>query len=157
MPFLHPNASGVYVSEENGSEIARFGQLHPKVLQNFELPADAWYFEVEIAVLEASISKVSTYLEPNKYPSVMRELNFVLQKNMSTGDVARKIAATDNRIHSLSVVDVYEHEKIGTGNKSVTFSFVIEDRTKTITDDEALAVQQAVIANLEKELIMLRR
>lgn len=137
--------------------MARFGLLHPKVLQNFELPTDAWYFEVEIATLEASISKESTYLEPNKYPSIVRELNFVLAKTMSTGEVARKIAETDSRIHSICVVDVYEHEKIGAGNKSVTFSFVIEDRTKTITDDEALEIQENIIGNLEKESIMLRR
>ena len=117
--------------------MAYFGALHPKVLQNFELPSTTWYFEVDIASLISSISTESHYTEPNKYPSITRELNFVMDKTASTGDVAKLISSVDPRIHSLAVVDTYEHEKIGIGKKSVTFSFVVEDTTKTITDVEA--------------------
>lgn len=155
LPFLHPNASGTYV---NGTaEVAHFGSLHPKVLQNFELPATTWYFEVDVATLLAATSGLSKYVEPNKYPSISRELNFLLDRTASTGDVARMIAAVDPRIHSLSVVDVYEHDKIGKDKKSVTFSLIVEDYTKTITDEDAQALQNNIITALERESIYLRR
>lgn len=134
-----------------------FGTLHPKVLQNFELPQTAWYFEVDLELLSRAIHTNSKYIEPNKYPSISRELNFLLERTRSTGEVARMISEVDRRIHSLSVADVYEHDKIGKDKKSVTFSFVIEDYTKTITDEEAQSLQNTIIQTLEKQSIYLRR
>lgn len=127
------------------------------MLQNFELPATTWYFEADIAALVDSMSVVSKYVEPNKYPGISRELNFLLDRTASTGDVAKLIAAVDRRIHSLSIADIYEHDKIGKDKKSVTFAFVVEDTTKTITDEDAQSLQNAIIESLEKQSIYLRR
>lgn len=137
--------------------VGYFGSLHPKVLQNFELPQTTWYFEVDLTLLSRAINTDSKYVEPNKYPSISRELNFLLERTRSTGEVARMISEVDSRIHSLSIADVYEHDKIGKDKKSVTFSFVIEDHTKTITDEEALSLQNTIIQTLEKQSIYLRR
>lgn len=107
--------------------------------------------------MTAAIADHSKYIEPNKYPSISRELNFLLNKTASTGEIADMIAAVDPRIHSLAVVDVYEHEKIGADMKSVTFSFVVEDYTKTITDEAAQELQNTIITSLEQKSIYLRR
>ncbi len=155
LPFLHPNASGAYLLED--VPVGYFGTLHPKVLQNFELPPSTWYFEVDLALLSRAITTYSKYVEPNKYPSISRELNFLLERTKSTGEVARMISEVDSRIHSLSIADVYEHDKIGKDKKSVTFSFVIEDYAKTITDEEAQTLQNTIIQTLEKQSIYLRR
>jgi len=39
----------------------------------------------------------------------------------------------------------------------VTFSFLMQDFTKTITDEEALAIQEKIIAKLEGEGVSLRK
>jgi phenylalanyl-tRNA synthetase beta subunit len=46
--------------------------------------------------------------------------------------------------------------KVGEWLRSVTFSFELRDPSKTITDEEALAIQQKIITNLERDGIKLR-
>ncbi len=105
----------------DGVNIGSFGKLHPKVAKNFDLPETILYFEYNLDRIIAQPLREIPYSEPNKFPSMTRELNFVMDTQKSTGEIAKIIASLDDRIHSLSIRDVYEHEKIGQGKKSVTF------------------------------------
>ncbi len=97
------------------------------------------------------------FSEPSKFPGVRRELNFVLNERDLSGDVAAAVSAVDERIGSVSVLDVFrDAAKVGEGKKSVTFSFVIEDPEKTITDQEALEIQNRIVAEMEKRGLGLR-
>lgn len=152
--------SGTY--ELNGSTCIRFGKIHPKTAMNFEIPDSVWYFECEYSELfnqymSDIASGVQTYLEPNKYPIITRELNFVMESNQPTNKVGNLISSIDSRIQNVSVIDVFSHpEKIGIGKKSVSFRFSIVDRTKTITDEEALSLQNTCIETLGSKGFALR-
>jgi phenylalanyl-tRNA synthetase beta subunit len=62
-----------------------------------------------------------------------------------------------NLISNPKVVDIFEDNvKVGEGLRSVTFSFELRDMTKTITDEEALSIQQKIISGLERDGIKLR-
>ncbi len=126
-------------------------------MRSFELPETTWYFEADIVSLLASVPQDFKYVEPGKSPGISRELNFLLDRTASTGEVAKLIAAVDPRIRNLSVADVYEHDRIGRDKKSVTFSFVVEDATKMISDEEIQSLQNAIIESLEQKSIHLRR
>jgi phenylalanyl-tRNA synthetase beta subunit len=121
---------------------------------NFEIPESVWYFECEYTELfnqymSDIAAGVQTYVEPNKYPTITRELNFVMESKQATNRVGELLRAIDPRIQDVCVIDVYSHsEKIGAGKKSVTFRFSIVDRTKTITDEEALSLQNTCIETL---------
>ena len=72
--------------------------------------------------------------------------------------VIAKIAGVSPLLSSFSVVDEFRDAiKIGAGKKSVTFSFLMQDLTKTITDEEALVIQENIIVKLEGEGIELRK
>ncbi len=156
-PYFHPNKSGRYMLGDDC--IATFGYIHPRVLTNFDLTGEeVVFFDIDAEKLAALARKKSVaYREPSKFPSISRELNFVLPDRENTGNIARAIAAVDPRISSPKVVDTYIDEtKVGVGKKSVTFSFMIEDRTKTITDEEAGEIQSRVISGLAEKGYMLR-
>ncbi|EKD29864.1 MAG: hypothetical protein ACD_78C00236G0002 [uncultured bacterium (gcode 4)] len=75
---------------------------------------------------------------------------------MST--VIAKISSVSPMLSSFSVVDIFrDATKIGADKKSVTFSFLIQDLTKTITDEEALVIQEKIIKKLEGEGVSLRK
>ena len=149
-PYFHPMASGRYMMD--GEVIAEFGRIHPQVAREFNLSPEASYFECYLDRLQTHTLSQSglrrSYVEPNKYPSIIRELNFIMGERAPTGRIGEMIAGVDPRIHSLELVGTYQGAGIAPGFKSATYRFVIEDRTKTITDEEALTLQNEVITTL---------
>jgi len=93
----------------------------------------------------------------DRFPGIEREINFVMDTRTNTGDVARTIMEAHPLVREALVTDIYEDEsRIGAGKKSVTFGILVRDREKTITDTEALDIQNAVIMSVSSETISLR-
>lgn len=154
----HPNKSGRYLVD--GESIISFGSLHPGVAESFGLA------NVEVLLFEVDYQKLFHYFattdhsfsEIAKYPGITRELNFVFPETVPVGTVIEKIAAVSPILSNFSVVDTFRDAvKIGEDKKSVTFSFLMQDYTKTITDEEALIIQEKIIAQLEGEGVSLRK
>lgn len=98
------------------------------------------------------------FSEIGKYPGITRELNFVFDETTSVNSVIAKIASVSPILSNFAVVDEFRDAvKIGEGKKSISFSFLMQDMTKTITDEEALAVQESIIKKLEGEGVSLRK
>lgn len=146
----HPNGGGVFETSD-GVELARFGTLHPEVASEFRIGAPALVFEMDFeAVLRLKSSSSGRFSEISKFQDVSRELNFIADERVSASVLESIIAKSSPKITGTRVVDTYRDvQKIGENKKSVTFSFLIQDFEKTVTDEEAMAVQNAVIANME--------
>ncbi|MDD2916839.1 MAG: phenylalanine--tRNA ligase subunit beta [Candidatus Gracilibacteria bacterium] len=155
---LHPNKSGRYMI--NGEVLISFGSLHPGVAESFGLAnVDTLLFEVDYQKLADIFASAShKFSEIGKYPGITRELNFVFNETTPASTVIAKIASVSPLLSNFSVVDEFRDSvKIGDGKKSISFSFLIQDLTKTTTDEEALAIQEKIIAKLEGEGIELRK
>ena len=60
-------------------------------------------------------------------------------------------------IGEINVLDIYRsEEKLGKDKKSIVFSVVIQNPEKTLTDEEALIVQNKIVAKLKDKSIELR-
>lgn len=80
-----------------------------------------------------------------------------MKKTTPTGDVARMIDVVHPWIHEVSVASIYEDDtKIGKELKSVNFSFILTNHDATISDDEALSVQNLIISNMKQHGFELR-
>lgn len=155
---LHPNKSGRYIL---GNEtIMHFGSLHPGVAESFGLSgAEVLLFEVDYQKLSHHFATAGyKFSEIGKYPGITRELNFVFEETIPVSTVIAKIASVSPILSNFSVVDEFrDAQKVGEGKKSISFSFLMQDLTKTITDEEALVIQEQIIAKLEGEGIDLRK
>lgn len=155
---LHPNKSGRYTVD--GEVVIHFGSLHPGVAESFGLAnADVLLFEVDYQKLSQYFATAShTFSEIGKFPGITRELNFVFAETVPVSTVIALIASVNRILSNFAVVDEFrDAQKIGEGKKSVTFSFLMQDMTKTITDEEALVIQEKIIAKLEGEGVSLRK
>lgn len=155
---FHPNKSGRYMI--NGEVLISFGSLHPGVAESFGLSnAEVLLFEVDYQKLSHYFATASyIFSEIGKYPGITRELNFVFSETIPVSTVIAKIASVSPLLSNFSVVDEFrDAQKIGEGKKSISFSFLIQDLTKTITDEEALVIQEQIIAKLEEEGVSLRK
>lgn len=157
-PFLHPNKSWeVFIWNEL---VWFFGYVNPATAKAFELDdSKLLYFEFDFTRLFEIESKTSTlFNEISKFPWIDRELNFVMDEKVFIWDIIEDIKKIHELIKEVRVIDIYRNsEKIWEGKKSVSFSVFIQDKEKTITDADALAVQNKIIDVLSSKWIIIRK
>lgn len=158
-PHFHPNKSWKIIINGN-IEVWNIGFINPEIIGNFEIESeDVLYFEFSFDILKNNwLDSQIIFEEISKYPSIDRELNFVIDEKMPVANVINMIIWVDETIRNVRIIDTYRNEeKIGSNKKSITFSLKLQDYSKTITDEEALNIQNTIINKLEKENIMLRK
>ena len=114
-PFFHPGKSGRYETE-SGVTLAVFGGLHPEVIENFDLLDSTLYVTMDASVFLVlyDAGKEPIFKEFSKFQTIGRELNFVLDEKIPTGEIAKSIADLDSRISGVYVRDIYRDEnKVG--------------------------------------------
>lgn len=146
--LAHPGQAAEILFQ--GKLIGEFATLHPHVEKEFHLQKGAVYFEMDITAMLQSPKKITAFKEFNRLPKVERDQNFLLEKTTLVGDFIRKISKASPLLLSLSVVDVYEGEKIEAGLKSVTLRAVYQSPEKTLTDEEVDVAHKALIQSAEK-------
>ena len=70
-----------------------------------------------------------------KYPSVRRDLAFVLDEQISFSELERIAHATERKIlREVQLFDVYQGDKLPDGKLSYAMSLRLQDPQKTLTD-----------------------
>lgn len=157
-PYFHPNKSWT-ITLENSKNLITFWYINPVVASNFDLDdSKIIYFEIDFNTLFESYKKACfKFSEISKFPAINRELNFVMDEKIPVWNVIGKIENIDSLVRNVKILDIYRSsEKIWQNKKSITFSVLIQDFEKTITDELALNIQNKIIADLKKDLIELR-
>lgn len=145
---MHPNISGQY--RIGDTPIAFFGQIHPRISEEFEIPENTLYMEIEYESLREHMQKKEIYFRPiSIYQAVPRELNFILPEHAETGEIARIIQQVHPWITPVTIDSVYrDDEKIGAGKRSVNFAFSLQSMDQTISDDDAQVIQSKIIEKM---------
>lgn len=143
--FMHPGQSAVI--NLNGKDIGYLGKIHPSIEK------DVYVCEINLdKLLENRISKLK-YKEINKYPSISKDMAFVMDKSITSEEVIKVIKKAGGKLLTdVKVFDVYEGENIGLENKSLAFNLTFEDYTKTLTDEEVMEVFNNIVSQVEKTL-----
>ncbi|MBP7101561.1 MAG: phenylalanine--tRNA ligase subunit beta, partial [Leptotrichiaceae bacterium] len=132
---FHPGRSvDVFVGKEF---IGSFGEIHPDVLENFDLGKKTVLVgEFNIDLIEKYIGKISSYQGIVKYPSVPRDLALVMNEEVLVGDVLKTIEKIDKKIEKVELFDIYRGLGVMPGKKSVAISIVLRDKSKTLEEKE---------------------
>lgn len=138
----HPGMSASILID--GNVIGYVGKPHPSV-SNKEI----YVCELNLDKLFDIQIKSIKYKEVPKYPSVVKDMAFVLSNDISVGDVVSTIYKKGGRVVSnVDVFDVFNNfEK---DKKSVAFKITFQDIEKTLTEEEVLKSFETIIDNVEK-------
>ncbi len=90
--------------------------------------------------------------ELSKFPEVKRDLALLVDKEV-TFEKLRSIALSTEKklLKSVSLFDVYEGDKLPAGKKSYALSFVLEDKSQTLTDKVIDKVMNNLMAQFERQ------
>ena len=98
------------------------------------------------------------YKEISKYPSVKKDLAFMVAKEVTAEEIAKSIKkAAGSLLLGSEVFDVYTGEGIEEGKKSIAYTLELGANDRTLTDEEINGVLEKVIAALEKQGATIRK
>lgn len=150
-PF-HPGRCAVFVADQiNGDDsvvVGYAGELHPKVLEEFGLPARAVAFELDLDVLFGQTSGDPVQAEPvSVYPVTKEDLALVVDDAVPAEALAAALrVGGGDLIESVRLFDVYRGEQVGEGKKSLTFALRLRADDRTLSADDAARVRASAIA-----------
>ncbi len=149
----HPGRSGVLRLGPK-TLIARFGELHPRVLEAFDIRMPVAAFEVFLDALPIAKLKATRTKPPlvkSDFPAVERDFAFVVPLSVTAADIVRAAqGASKELIERVSVFDVYQGKGVEDGKKSVAIAVRLQPVTKTLTDAEIDAEAQKIVASVAK-------
>jgi phenylalanyl-tRNA synthetase beta chain len=126
------------------------GQLHPQLAAAFGVDVPVYGYELDLAPLTQRVGKSVQAL--SKFPSVRRDLAFVLPQTVQWGLVAQTIKQTAGPLlKELVLFDQYAGKGIAEGDKSLAIGLVLQDAQRTLTDTDVEGVVTAVVAAMNAE------
>lgn len=107
-------------------------EVSPMVQEKIGIPYRVAVCEINIAHVLKCVKDKTDYKPLSQYPSVLRDIAFVVDKDTKHEDVQKKIKNFHLLIEDCILFDVYENEKIGIDKKSVAYHIVYRSDDKTL-------------------------
>jgi phenylalanyl-tRNA synthetase beta chain len=133
-PLLHPGKTASV-----GAGI--LGEIHPRELDG------AWgAFELDLGRLFEAAGGPVTYRDVITYPALRQDIAVAVAEDVAVGDlVAAAREAAGDELREIRVFDVYRGDQLGQGRKSVGFSLAYQAPDRTLTDEDAARVRNAIV------------
>lgn len=130
-----------------------FGELDRAYSDQLDLRDACVVAEVELGVLEASADLRPLYVELAKFPTVTRDLNFVLNESVTWADLESVVTqAAGPMFDSISFSGQYRGKQLANDTKSYLVTVNYRSNDRTLTNDEVEAAQQAIIKTCQSRL-----
>jgi len=133
-PLLHPGKTAATAE-------GILGELHPR-----ELEGEWGAFELDLQRLFEAVGGPVVYRDVISYPAVRQDIAVVVDEDVPVGDlVAAARAAAGDELTEIRVFDVYRGDQVRPGRKSVAFSVAYQSAERTLTDEDAARLRNAIV------------
>jgi phenylalanyl-tRNA synthetase beta chain len=145
-PFLHPGRAA-----RVGDGFV--GELHPLVAGAFELEPGVAVFELGLDGLRGRPPEEVLYRDVTSFPPLRQDIAVVVAEDVPAGRVVEVVRSAGGRaLARAEVFDVYRGPQVGEGRKSLALHLVFQAPDRTLTDAEADAVREGIVAALGAEV-----
>jgi phenylalanyl-tRNA synthetase beta chain len=150
-PTFHPGRNAEVLLGDR--RIGVFGEVHPEVLENYDLPYKAYLFEFDLEGLADAATFAKRFEPISIYPKVARDLAIVVDKETLSDMPTELIYTTGgDAVDSVRLFDVYEGEQVPEGKKSLAYTITYHSATETLTDKAVNTLHDEVVKRLNREL-----
>jgi phenylalanyl-tRNA synthetase beta chain len=145
--WLHPGRSARVVRD--GETAGYVGALHPQLAKALDLGADVYVLELALEPLLARrLPKAQPVL---RFPSVRRDIAMDLPEEVSWSQIEQTVRGSlGERLSELRLFDRYSGRGVEPGRKSLAMGLILQDASRTLTDDDADRCVREAIAALEQ-------
>ena len=144
---LHPGRTASLWLQ--GNRLGTFGQLHPQLRKQRDLPDAVYVFQLDLDVLWDSLDQdeiLTPRFHPySTYPAADRDIAFFASIQISVAELERAITkAAGEMLESVKLFDEYRGENVPSGQRSLAFRLVYRASDRTLTNEEVESVHQKV-------------
>ena len=140
---LHPGISADILLDRK--RIGIMGRVHPKVCKD-----EVYVCELSLNALMTKVKPLK-YKEASKYPTIVKDVAFIVPKAMLSSEVETVIKKAGGRLLSdIKAFDVYE--KFDNDKKSIAYNLTFMDSNRTLTDEEVMNVFDNIIKKVTTSL-----
>lgn len=144
LPNLHPGISASILLD--GEMLGIIGRVHPNTLKD-----EVYVFELSLNKLMRKVKPIK-FKEPSKYPSIEKDVAFLIDRNINSLEIEKVIKKYSSRLlKDINVFDVYLGDNIAKDKKSIAFKLTYLDDNKTLTDNEVMTDFHKMIEKVTKE------
>ena len=148
---LHPGKAAQYVKD--GHVLCRFGELHPKAIDNYDVAGPVYVFEMYMDEILPLINLIPDYHKVAKFPASSRDLAFLAPLAVTNESIIDVIKADGGQyLEAVHLFDMYTGKQVPQGFKSLAYSLVFRSEEGTLTDADIQAPVDAIVSDLKEKL-----
>ena len=148
--MYHPGRTAVIMTGDK--VFGTIGQIHPVIAKEYGIDTEVYMAEIDTEVMFQLHEGEKVYKALPKYPAATRDLALLCDEDVPVIHLENAIREVGGKmLEDVKLFDVFRHEKLGAGKKSVAFSLTLRNSDHTITDEEVDKVIRKALINLEKK------
>ena len=153
-PRLHPGRAATLVLE--GRPLGCFGQLHPELAAEKDLPETTYLFELDLQRLLDAATRSNRWTPAFKpfatVPASERDLAVVVDGSIASSDLTQCIRkAGKPLLEAVTLIDRFEGEQVGEGMASQAFRLRYRGKSETLTEEQVAPVHDKIRKALVKQ------
>jgi len=145
--FDRESASVHYNDKITGS----MGRLNSEIGAHFDTDTALYYAELDVTEFLDWTPSAPRYRDLPKFPAVERDFAFVLPESINSASISEEIFGLSSLVEAVVPFDVYRGEKVEEGMKSIAWSVRLRSPERTLTDEAAQEVCDAIIETVSSK------
>ncbi len=157
-PSRHPALQPGQAAEvrRQGTILGVVGKLDPRIARRFEIKPAVYLFELDADIaLAAQLPVVESI---SRFPAIRRDIAVLVDEKVTAAELIGVVrAAAPQLVRSVRIFDVYHGPGVEAGLKSIAIGLILQETSRTLTDEDADAVQAAAVRKLHQEFAAVLR
>lgn len=134
-----------------GDSIGVLGDVHPEVVEAFELSGTVCLIEIDLERLLTKVPQWRQYESIPRFPAVYRDISIVVDEQVAYQRV-EEIIRSFPLVARVTLFDLYRGEQVPQGKKSFAIRITYQSPTRTLSEDEVNQVQDGMLSRLAREV-----
>ena len=145
-------AEGIAIACGNDT-LVEFGTVKKSILKHFDIKQEVFYADFNWNLVLKLIGTKIKFTDIPKYPEVRRDLALLVDENVAFDAIYTIARQTEKSLlKEVNLFDVYQGKNLPEGKKSYAVSFILQDNSKTLTDEQIDKILNKLQKNFENEL-----
>jgi phenylalanyl-tRNA synthetase beta chain len=134
------------------------GEIARSWRERYGIGEPVFGFSVDLSRFAPGRKEHRVFREPSRFPSVRRDLAFVVPETQTHEQVARAIRESGgDLVVQVRLFDVFSGGGLGSGRRSLAYAVTFQSMSRTLTDAEVDAAEETIVRHVAAALGATRR